>query len=70
MDIVDEILAVNPHEFLKWDPRDRPEFYDNHLHLTESQWARICATCPGGKASSSSVWGIYVEVVPDEEGIS
>ena len=26
MDIVDEILAVNPHEFLKWDPRNRPEF--------------------------------------------
>lgn len=69
MDIVDEILAVNPYEFLKWNPSERPEFYDNHLHLTESQWERIKQACPGGKASSLSVWGVYVRVVPDDEGV-
>jgi hypothetical protein len=67
MDIVDEILAVNPHEFLKWDPRNRPEFYDNYLHLTESQWARITQSCPDGEAKSWSVWGFLVEIVPEKE---
>lgn len=62
-DIVDEILAVDPANFLQWTPHGRPEYVDRTIRLTDAQWGRILAARPASCRHSPAarmVWGIPV----------
>ncbi len=64
-DIVDDILAVEPANFLKWTPHGRPEYIDGKVHLTDAQWERILAARPASCRRSPAarmVWGIPVVI--------
>jgi len=65
MDIVDEILSVDPAHFLKWTPQGRPEYIDGKVHLTDAQWERILAARPAScrhRPTARMVWGIPVVI--------
>ena len=65
MDIVDEILSVDPAHFLKWTPQGRPEYIDGKVHLTDAQWERILAARPATcrhRPPARMVWGIPVVI--------
>ena len=67
VDIVDEILAVDPAKFLQWTPEGRPEYINGKVHLTDAQWERILAARPPSarhRPAARAVWGIPVVLRP------
>jgi hypothetical protein len=68
IDIVDEILAVDPAKFLQWVPEGRPEYVNGNVHLTDAQWQRILAARPAASRHippARAVWGIPVVLHPN-----
>lgn len=68
IDIVDEILAVDPAKCLQWAPDGRPEYVNGKVHLTDAQWDRVLAARPASarhRPAARAVWGIPVVLHPN-----
>ena len=72
IDIVDEILAVDPAKCLQWTPEGRPEYVHGKVHLSEAQWGRVLAARPPAcrlTPAARMVWGIPVVIHRDQASI-